>query len=120
TSTSAPTASHRSATLERAGFRAVFAIVAPTSREAGQTLLRDLDLDHVRRARDVHRGARCDHDAVALGDEPALAHGVERHLPQVLDVLRLLDAPRLHPPLERHVLERVLVVAEPEDRAARA
>ena len=51
---------------------------------------------------------------------PLSRDGVERHLPQVLDVLRLLDPPRRHPPLERHVLERVLVVAEPEDRAARA
>ena len=53
-------------------------------------------------------------------DEPARAHGVERHLPEILDVLRLLDPPRRHAPLERHVLERVLVVGEAEDRAARA
>ena len=53
-------------------------------------------------------------------DEPAVAHGVERDLPEILDARRLLDPPRRHPPLERHVLERVLVVAEAEDRPARA
>src|SRR3954468_9798299 len=82
--------------------------------------LGDIDLDHVRRPRDVDRGAGRDHDGGARIDEAAGARGVGCVAPQVFDVLGFRDPPRRDPPLERHLLDRPLVVREPEDRATRA
>ena len=50
--------------------------------------LGDVDLDHVRRAGDVHRGAGGDHDTVAGLDDPRVPRGVERGRPELLDVAR--------------------------------
>ena len=44
----------------------------------------------------------------------------QRGRPQLLDVGALGDADRRHAPLERHVLKRVVVVGEPDDRPPRA
>src|SRR5437763_15351539 len=94
--------------------------IAAGSATARRVLLGHLDLDHVRRPRDVHRRARGDDDALTGRDEAGLTHSVERARPEVLDVLALRDLERCHAPLERHLLERVAVVREADDRAARA
>src|SRR3954470_13398796 len=77
--------------------------------------LDDLDLDDVRRAGDVHGGAGGDDDPVAGLDDPALTRSVDRALPELLDVGTGLDRQRRDPPLQRHLLERVLVVREADD-----
>src|SRR2546423_15710660 len=46
----------------------------------------DLDLDHVRRARDVHQRAGRDHDPVARSHEAVRPHGVQGARPELLDV----------------------------------
>src|SRR4051794_32437136 len=75
----------------------------------------EVDLDHVRRAGDVHRGAGGDHDPVARLDQPGLAGGVDRDAPQLLDVLLLADPQRRHAPLERHLLDGPAVVRQADD-----
>src|SRR3954452_18340054 len=62
--------------------------------------LRDIHLDDVRRAGDVHGRARGDHDSVADLDEAGIAGGFDRTAPEVLDVVALRDKQRRHAPFE--------------------
>ena len=82
--------------------------------------LGDVDLDQVRRARDVHGRARGDHHPVAGVDEAGVARGGDRLVPELLHVLRLGQEQRDHAPLERHLLEREAVVGQADDRAPRS
>src|SRR5262249_49165346 len=73
-------------------------------------------LDDVRGPGDVDLSPGRDHDAVSGLDEPGVAHRGDREVPEVLDVRRLGDPQRRHAPLHRHLLERVLMVAQPGNR----
>src|SRR5712692_8669828 len=70
--------------------------------------LDQVHLDDIRGARDVHRRARGDDDAVAGLEQPRLACGLERSRPDLLDVAALGDPDRRHAPLQRHLLQRPL------------
>ncbi len=54
-------------------------------------LLRDIDLDHVGRAGDVHGGTSGDHEAVAGFDDATGTGGIESTHPEVGDVVCLGD-----------------------------
>src|SRR6266566_4560503 len=77
------------------------------------------DLDHVRRAGDVDRCARREHDAVAGLDDAGLAGRVDRPLPELLDVGAFGDSQRDYAPLDRHLPPCVLVMRETEYGPAR-
>src|SRR5919204_1134051 len=117
--TTAATTDQRRASVDAGGRRDFFfrAMAAPSSGAARNFLYDDVDLDDVRRARDVHRGAGGNHDRIALADESAFARRLDRAVPEVLDVRRLRDPAWGDSPLERHLPDGPVVVREADDRS---
>src|SRR6266511_3522722 len=81
--------------------------------------LSDVYFDDVRRAGHVDRRAGGDDDAVAHVEEARVASGVDRGVPEVFDVLALLDQERRDSPLERHLPHRPVDGRQRDDRPLR-
>src|SRR6476646_124323 len=83
---------------------------APAVKSSG-----DVDLDHVRRARQVDRGACRRDDAVAGLDHAGVERRLDRPCPEILDIVGLRHQDRRDPPLQCELLHGGLVVGEADN-----